>query len=351
MRRFLRKPRFWIILIVASFVTNILAAWVTIHKYLHIPSSSVLFAPPSFTQTANDEKIPDSLVWHRMLQENPGCHDQVPAINGTNHRATNDTLPPFGFRQDVHRFLKTDDDFAQTCYLPSSTYCHVTRYSVVVLSKGSNLRKLFLNLMTFVSYPSVLDITLILDLDKTTISKDVKYGQRLLEWDKQRTVKVIPRQQSLWSAIQLVQPHSASVIWIDGDVRKDWNGTTLKSHLHLWRERSRSLLASNVEASGSCPFPKLHGMVMHRYLLCYLDHPVVGPLQRYTGPLGWDITQNAISMLWNHLGDGHAVAPHRVAKQTVVDEATEKILDYFGCPCSLQTTIHSNSFNSSCSNY
>ena len=356
MARFLRKPAFWIILIVSTFLLNIFIAWVTIHNHMNMPSNDVFFLP-SFVVDASGDNIPESIVWHRMLQDFPRCHDGLltQTNNGTSYRSENHTLPPFGFHKNVKRFLEGGTDLAQTCYLPPPTSCRLSRYSVVVISKGKDLRHLFLNLMTFVSYPDVLDITLILDLDLETVTSDDKYGQRLLEWDKQSSVKLITRQQDLWSAIQMAQPHSSAVVWIDGDVEKDWDGTTLKDNFWQWRELSRSLFVSQVSTGGSCGFPKLHRMMMHRYFLCYLDHPVVGPLKRYTGAYGWDATQNAISMLWNHLSDGYtldSLTPrNNGAKQTFIDEATKNIVDYFGCSCLPQTSIHSNSssHNHSCS--
>jgi hypothetical protein len=361
MRRIARKPGFWVTLIIASFAVNLLAAWVTVNQHLHIHSSNhVLMAPHpfgGFTQNTNiDQPVSESVLWHRMLQEQPGC--EVPIIPAIQNETQ--LLPAFGFRQHVQRFLESDPSI-QTCLLPPLTSCFVTKYSVVVLSKGTNLRILFLNLMTFISYPSVQDITLILPQEsKAILAKDSKYGQRLLEWNKQRTVKLIIHEQSLWAAMQMVQPQSEAVIWMNGDVHKDWNGTRLKNYLGLWRDRSRSLISSSQVVQklrgSSCSFPQLHGLVLHRNLLCYLDHPVVGPLRQYAEPLGWDITQNAIGVLWNHIGDGHSVAAPRsdrlrstatTGKRRVAEISTNTILNYFGCSCESKSTITSTLLSSS----
>jgi hypothetical protein len=361
MRRIARKPGFWVTLIIASFAVNLLAAWVTVNQHLHIHSSNhVLMAPHpfgGFTQNTNiDQPVSESVLWHRMLQEQPGC--EVPIIPAIQNETQ--LLPAFGFRQHVQRFLESDPSI-QTCLLPPLTSCFVTKYSVVVLSKGTNLRILFLNLMTFISYPSVQDITLILPQEsKAILAKDSKYGQRLLEWNKQRTVKLIIHEQSLWAAMQMVQPQSEAVIWMNGDVHKDWNGTRLKNYLGLWSDRSRSLISSSQVVQklrgSSCSFPQLHGLVLHRNLLCYLDHPVVGPLRQYAEPLGWDITQNAIGVLWNHIGDGHSVAAPRsdrlrstatTGKRRVAEISTNTILNYFGCSCESKSTITSTLLSSS----
>lgn len=346
MRRILSKQRFWVILIVASFLVNILVAWVTVHKHMDI--SSAVFSQSSINPVEGGP-VSERILWRRVLQESSDCRLIRLRTNTTsNSSATEDVLPPFGSRQNLDRYIEPQDEARQMCYIPSSTSCHVRRYSVVVLSKGTNLRHLFLNLMSFVSYPSVKDITLILDLDKESLSKDSKYGQRILQWNKQRTVKVINEQESLWRAIERFKPNSEAVLWMDGDTRKDWNGTVLKSAMNLWKENSRHLLTSQVNfGDESCSFPRLHGTMMHRNFLCYLDHPVVNSLRNYSAPLGWDVVKNSISILWNHLGSGHIVVPSRVNRTWMTnDQSTKAILHHFGCPCSWHTTHTPSSLSS-----
>jgi hypothetical protein len=94
-------------------------------------------------------------------------------------------------------------------------------------------------------------------------------------------------------------------------------------------------------------------------MLCYLGHPVVSPLREYTEARttdSWDITRSAISILWNHIGDGHVVvgmendgtASKQARRYDGREKVTEEMLDYFGCHCAKVPTIPWSSINATC---
>jgi hypothetical protein len=345
MRRVVRRPTFWVFLILASFSLNVLVGWVAVHRIPHAvnlisPVSSVLF------KKAPEKHDTEQVLWRRLLlQETSECpqHNSSATTNNNNNSNNNNTLPAFGFSAAVNQFLESPETTSQsTCYFPPNQSCHVTKYSVVVVSNGTNLRQLFLNLMSFLSYPSLQDLTLILPLDRDTLNRDRDYGKRLLEWNKQNKIRLLPF-HSLWWAIQHLEPQSEAVLWMNGDnSRKDWNGTVLKSHLQRWKRQSSSLVVTNAlqqqqhDDGASCLVSQLHGLVLHRDFLCYLDHPVIDPLRHYTEPLGWEASLQAMGMLFQHVADGHVESsgyqtttiPPPVTKSLKLLKATQ---DYFGC--------------------
>jgi hypothetical protein len=343
MRRLVRRPTFWVFLIAVSLTLNIFVGWVAVHRIPHAvslisPASSVPF------KKAPEKHETEQVLWRRLLQETSECAQESKSI-ATNTK--NNTLPAFGFSAAVNRFIDSADITSQsTCYFPPSLSCHVTKYSVIVVSNGTNLRQLFLNLMSFLSYPSLQDLTLILPMDRDALEQDRDYGKRLLEWDKQKKIRLLPL-QSLWWAMQHLEPQSEAVLWMNGDGRKDWNGTVLKSHMQMWRQQSSSLMATNALQHGggvACLVPQLHGLVVHRDFLCYLDHPVIDPLRHYTEPLGWEATQHAMGMLFQRVANG--LVESSVYQTNPVLTKSLKLLkttqDYFGC-CTSSSAIPDSS--------
>jgi hypothetical protein len=155
-----------------------------------------------------------------------------------------------------------------------------------------------------------------------------------------------------------LEPQSEAVLWMNGDGRKDWNGTVLKSHLQLWKQQSSSLVVTNAlqqhnndaaTATAACLVPQLHGLVVHRDLLCYLDHPVIDPLRRYTEPFGWEANQQVMGMLFQHVANGQVESSSSgYQTTTVVTKRLKPLLqttqDYFGC-CKLPFAIPASSEN------
>jgi hypothetical protein len=400
MHRTFRKPGFWVALILCSFVINVIMAWITVHSHFPAAGDILLFGPTTQNKRGSDP-IPESVVWHRMLQEHADetsssssspCHHRnrtasqnyYPTIS-LRGGATNRThLSPGGFRRDVGRFVRekrssSSSPSSETCFLPPSSSCQFSKYSVVVYSEGKNVRQLFLNLLSFLAYPTVTDVALILPFDIRTktstwsnTNKDTPYGDRILEWVTRRTIRFLNAdgETSLWSAMQTIPSEgSESILWINGDVRKDWTGASLKQTFQTWRANPRMLFASKVvvessSSSSRCPFPDLHQLMMHRNFLCYLGHPVMNLIRQNvvmgssSSSSSWNITQNAVSMIWNHVASGHVVVPPRLLTNEtfetsiVVDKRNEAdtslILDYFECDCVWPSTTQLSSLNATC---
>jgi hypothetical protein len=422
MKRTIRKPGFWVALIIGSFIINIIVAWITLHKHFTAAGDVLLFGPPTTTtNTKGSDPIPESVVWHRMLQEHAdnnnetivsssscdprnrttlsfqGSYYPTTSLRGGGTRENNRTLLlPGGFRADVGRFVRekearsSSSSSSETCFLPPSSSCQVSKYAVIVYSDGQNLRQLFLNLLSFMAYPSVSDITLILPFDigvattssvtTTTLSaaKDTSYANRIIEWGKRRTIRLFHHnsnngETSLWSAMQKNNLHgSESILWINGDARKDWTGNRLKQTLQTWRDNPRLLFATRVVESSSsrCPFPDLHQLMMHRNFLCYLGHPVMNAIRQHavvgssssssSSSSSWNMTQTAVTMIWNHVANGHVIVPPPIdggGNQTFetsvgiakgIEEGTNLILDYFECDCVWPSTTQLSSLNGTC---
>jgi hypothetical protein len=405
MRRSVRRPTFWVYLIAFSITLNLLFGWVAVH---HIPNAvNFDLIPPIAASSILFKKAPEKqheteqVLWRRLLQDTSECAQQQQqqqqqqkksmAVNANaNAKDKNNTLAAFGFSAAVNRFLDSADttitsttprttSSQSTCYFPPNHSCHVTKYSVIVVSNGTNLRQLFLNLMSFLSYPSLQDLTLILPLDKDTLDRDRNYGKRLLEWNKQKKIRLLLMESSasasFWWAMQhLEQPQSEAVLWMNGDARKDWNGTVLKSYLQMWKQQSSSLVVSNANAlqqrndndgaaiAAACLVPQLHGLVMHRDFLCYLDHPVINPLRRHTEALGfgWEATQNAMGMLFQHVADGNVKSSGYQFQTTTSSTSSPSSVfstrlqllkttqDYFGCCKSPSFAIPINASEKKC---
>lgn len=451
MRKMIRKSTFWVAVIVASFALNVLVAVVTLHRHIRYQdeqqsllassSSLSLFAVPSALggsrssdgnvyDVANNRQTPESVLWRRMLQQevSTGYCGQRAELHPGRNKTENNTavasealLPPFGFRHHVEQFVQMSSEpqhgslrgglsapdatsftvlpkyptttTTTTCYLPPTTACYESHYSVVMYSKAKNLRRLLLNLMTFQSYPSVNDITLIVP-SAETLRSDRAYGTRILDWDDRGTIHLLVVEASsttsLWASLgQQLKPKTSAILWVDGDVQKDWNGTSFRTNFDIWRQNTRSLVASfsghdenNRPETGSstatalsqqqqCPHNRLHGTLMHQNWLCFLNHPVMDPLKQYLEPHDgtaaattneWGVIFNGLSILWNQIGQGQIMVmassplpnhrpitvvqpPKRPIQTTPIVTTTTTthlspssiklatILDYFGCAC------------------
>lgn len=449
MKRLIRKPSFWVALIVSSFAMNLFLAVMTLHQHIRYPDDPrqhpqqhqqhvMSFFASSSTSNSQmgmdgsvggvNQQLSESVLWRRMLQQDDmstaggGCGDRglrspTARINNTTY---NDTvlLPPFGFRRHIQQFVEplssslatnrpsagqlrgsseqwttttttmkagnTDSKKLSghsTCFLPPSTVCDATRYSVIMYSKAQNLRRLLLNLMAFQTYPSVHDITLIVPsadlLHHPQVDNTEAYASRIWDWKMQGTIEIhfvesasaSSSSSTLWASLSQLRPKESAILWVDGDYRKDWNGTMFLNNFRIWREHSRALVVTaaaattvssssalsaslsvtiteeeeedstrNITSSGTssistnadhhekttngdpdswtCPFNRLHGTLMHRQWLCFLQHPVLGPLGNFitmaddntNNDDDWDTTLNGLSILWNQLGEGHILA-------------------------------------------
>ena len=485
MKRLIRKPTFWVTLIVGSFVLNSILAIVTLrdhwfyahdlgrdHSHRPVAASHSLFLFPrprgwrnnhnNNNHDNNNKKdynhptqilqTPDSVLWRRLLREEHtltcggGSRRMLPTNPESMDNNNTSLLPPFGFRQHIEQFLLESSPAtnasdstrtsslrkqftrpeevvgvtAPTCYLPP-TNCtgagEEEQYSVVVYSQARNLRRLLLNIMSFQMYPSVGDVTLLLLSSSSsqdfllTDQKD-KYGQRLWKWNQTGTIRILLYQtakdhnSSLWSALSTLHPNHQGVLFMDGDVKKHWNGTSLKTTFGAWKQHSRSLLVvgddtraattspsrvpeSTTESYFSCPLNQLHGTMIHRNWLCFLNHPLLRPIQQYLTQTPTSSTStlssphqdqeilNGLAIVWNQLGDGHILAsddinPHLpqlllpsssrndrqqntstirtaafhetskddqtrqlVQQQQQQEQKMSTILNYFGCSCSV----------------
>lgn len=324
----------------------------------------------------------ESQLWHRMLQDNPQCSSgssrSTPALNNLRHGGTktrstkgerNDgDLAPFGFSTALRTYMKENPNLSLCIPPPTRPLCEVSQYTVVIYATGKNsLRLLFTHIMAFLAYPSVSDIHLILAINEDGLLKDTKYGTRIVNWIEQGVIKVIfadgrggDALSSLWDTAidKLVEDkdvHSETILWINGDLPKTWNGTTFKSRMHTWRENPDALsitglFTTSTSVSGErnggattvCRYPLLHGTIMHRNYLCYLNHPVTSHVRRYANQCGWDASTEAIGIYLYSISHGyHVVRDPRDNSTLATDigprlenhETTEPILKYFGCQC------------------
>jgi hypothetical protein len=318
-RRFLQNGGICGILILFCLSLNLLAAW-------HVPPiSSGIFIPHGATERP---PIPETALWNELLQR----HDECDNTNGTIVGTTTTS-----FSQQVRRFV--DNKQTNGCFVPRSSSCHIKTLSVVVLSDGKNLRTLFLNLLPFISYSPVDDVTLIANIDQKTLARDPKYGRRILDWHRTGTIKFIPVQSSFWTPMQKVEPNSGAVVWFNGDSPKNWNVAGLKTSLALWRENSRSLVASHVvQADQGCEVPLLHDLMMSRDYLCYLKHPLIDSFRRMAEKQDSTSIHDSVAVLWSFLAEGSIKIPAHRQNQTIprAQSVPDNMLKYFGCSCPAQ---------------
>jgi hypothetical protein len=356
MRGLWRKPWLWYAVVVATFLVNLLVAFVTIQS--HVSSSPVvhdgmagMLLDPSWQKRQGPPAVPalESQLWHRMLQENPDCADPLQPLHLRHGRgstpsdgAGGEDLPPFGFSADLRAYMKENPNSSLCVPPPTGPSCEASRYAVIIYGTGRRLRQLLVHTMAFVAYPSVSDIHLLLEIDEETLSRDAKYGVRILSWQEQGVIKIVAG-QSPWDAIDRLADDdfgSQAVLWINGDNPKIWNGTTFKSRLNAWRDHPDALSIAGFVRSPDreiCPYPLLHGTYMHRDYFCYLKHPVASRPRFHATPFGWDAGTEAIAVYLYSIGHGYTMdsndvnvtIPPRVGNHG----ATETVLNYFGCQC------------------
>lgn len=508
-RRLLRKPGFWIVSILGSFLINIFIAWKTVHSHLlSVPSSSsssdrtstsFFWSPSNYQQQQQqrlkrqpqDPPIHENVVWHRILQQEqysssdssssslslstkslpnvrqrPSyCHLQHHPIHSNNtttridnngakyHRhlksnsapslrgsvdssSATSLLLPGRFRYDVESFVQqqqhqattTSRRASTTCFLPPSSACEITKYSVVILSSHNekqDWRQLLLNIASFKAYPSVSDITLIMSLDIAAMEQQLgqqgPYFERIVNWVKTKNLFFFSTtssstSSSLWDIIQnnvSSTVKSDAILWIDmddvgttttisqhggGTIKKDWTGSSLKQNFELLKANPQMIVASGVNVGlvphkqqqknsatstlrddgdnssntyYQCSYPNFHQLMIHKNFLCYVGHPIMNHVKQYhddqiikrtrtDGTSSWKTTLTTISMIWNHVANGHttislptnnnATTATRVNDSTTTKSNVDSILDYLECECSWPSTTSQtvSSLNSSC---
>ena len=374
-RSLLRRPTSYILLLLLLVIS------LSLNLFVQVRWNSVIFPNPNAMQQSavilhsfysspnNETALPEKILWHRMLQDTfDHCSQQkgkvVTVDNSPNATHQPDKLPPLGFSRHIQLFLQQSSLQEQKCLLPSATACRATKYSVLIWTNGIHLRRLFLNIMSFVSYPSALDI-IVIGVDRSQLQANEAYGNRLLEWHEKGVIRLVPL-HNLWFAMEVVEPQSDTVLWIHGDLPKNWNGTSLKSMLHDWKRNANYLVVPSGRRSlllvqpgrqerphdhtpgddSICPLtgvvPPLHGVMHHRNYLCYFDHPIVSrALRKYVELLGWDVTVYAITILLQQLTVGYLETSWTIPPSTnddvgfITPSVQLMITNYFGC-CSLR---------------
>jgi hypothetical protein len=254
-------------------------------------------------------------------------------------------LGRFGFMNALNNDLPMLSTTASNskCYNAPSTACHVTKYSMIVVTNGTNLRTLFLNLLSWLTYANVAQLVIVIPpAANATLGEDAKYGQRILAWNADSSHKIsVQVSTSLWTAdysrlLQEDDSNSDAVTWINGDVVDKGNHRGLDAGLELWKRHANGVVASRgwkvstlsnnqrrlqqlsntTTSSISTPafckddritatsvgddddisIPNLNGMIVHRNYLCFLAHPVLKNLHRFTNN-NLDEERLAVAML------------------------------------------------------
>jgi hypothetical protein len=231
---------------------------------------------------------------------------------------------------------KGDGNIKQCNYSPS-TACHVHSYSLLVTTDGNNLRTLFLNLLSWLTYARAERIVVLMPPStNSTLEKDLKYGQRILGWHSDYSHKVhLEVTDNLWTAKYMDAVKTDAVIWVNGDVPDSSNQRGLETGLELWKRHAHGVVAAkgwmlDLSAPNSRtpvgfnstitlePFCKdkivhtmtedkrqvqmieLHGLIVHRNHLCFLSHPILKQLHVATRQSTQDM-RTAVSIWLTHL--------------------------------------------------
>jgi len=134
-------------------------------------------------------------------------------------------------------------DIQQHCHYPPSTECFVSDYSILMVSQPLHLRTLFLNLLRSLTLPHVSCIHVVLLTSRSDamklLKRDVKYGQRILNWHEDTSHKIV---LSFHGEVPDIS-HGA-VVLLDGSVRNVvGNRRVLEFGFDVWKRHSDSLVA------------------------------------------------------------------------------------------------------------
>lgn len=315
------------ILILLCVILNFYAAY----NVPNIPSG--IFPQTETHEVNRGSSIPESSLWKYLLKEQTGC-------------GAGQSSDSLSFRKQVQQYL--DSDATSECSMPPPTVCQSSKVSVVVLSEGTNMRTLFLSLLSFLSYDRgflddspIAEIFLVTTVTKNELGEDQKYGQRILDWGKEETVKIIHVTSSLWDALEVVNPLSESVIWFNGDVKKDWNLSGIQNSHSLWKENSDSMIASRlIQTEANCRLPDLHHLMVPREFLCFLNHPLMDSFRRKATGSSFDVFKGIIALFWSTVAHGNVLLTHEaynVVNSTI--DIPDQINSFFGCDCTKQVKV------------
>jgi hypothetical protein len=351
-RRHLRRPAFWLILlIVISLVVN----GIIFHTYLPEEVNFGFNPAPgmnsnTYSRKSTNDNIPDIVLWQRRsLQEE--SYGECPNGRGRILESNSTALP--GFSQEIRQYLQNSEYLHSSCFYPAGISCHTDKYSVVIFSQGKNLRQLMLNTLSFMSYPSVQDTTLVMDISAHLLKKNKLYGQRILDWYDKHSINLI-LQSPLWLAVANLQPKSEAVLWINGDGAKTWTATSLKHSFSVWKKKASSLIVTKVGSLGTeeCIVPELDGAFIHRNFFCYFNHPVIQPLKRYTTKFTWEDYHTLFGVILDNLADellSTKEPPKAITGIVPFQELQQQstVADYFGC-CRSMSSVQFNAKASTC---
>ena len=282
--------------------------------------------PMELLMTTDQQRIPENVLWHQILdyRNRTNCHDREANTTG------------ISFHEKVDSFMK--DQKSGGCFLPPSTSCNARKFSAVVYTIEQNTRNLFLTLMTLMSYGPVNDISWIgYAPDFELMPKDRKYKERIERWIAKGNINFISMNSSLWTAMQYLQPQSEAVVWIDGDRPKDFMLSSLKESLGVWRGDSRSIIASHIEKDDTCSFPLLHGLLLPRDYLCYLNHPLMKYFRETVQKEDLKRIPDSIALVFQVLADGYVSIPSVKKKGRIKKNRTQ--LDSFACTCTAKNSL------------
>ena len=295
------------------------------------------------------QQISENHVFQRMLRKSIASLEDCQQREADNKQSiTSDwmktrpkQLARFGFMNGLTNYLSVPSAVQHSqCVYPPATACQVSSYSILATSMGLELRSLFLNCMSWLTYPGVANMHVLLPKNRQEfLAQDRKYGQRLLTWDKDATHKVhIVWVETIWGALANVTQLSDSILFMDADVEYLGNGRGIEAGFELWKRHSNDVIASSgwhmeIETrrrlddhANNLTSEKLHsvckdqrvttsvqqdvqlvalsGVFIPRSLLCFVLHPVLKPFRLFT--INLQEERVALSILVSQLS-GHAV--------------------------------------------
>ncbi|CAJ1953428.1 unnamed protein product [Cylindrotheca closterium] len=318
------------ILILLCVAFNIYAAY----NVPNIPSR--IFPQTEMNEVKKGPAIAESSVWKYLLKEQSSCEGKEKSGNPS-------------FRKQMKQYVNSDA--TSECSIPPPTSCQSSKMSVVLLSEGGDMRTIFLSLLSFLSYDRgflsdspIVDVSLVITIDEKDLANDPKYGQRILDWGKEGTVKIVQVKSSFWDAMEKLNPMGESVIWFNGDVKKDWKLSNIRKSHSLWKENSSSIVASRlIQTNAQCRLPELHHLTVPREFLCFLDHPLMDSFRRKATGTNFDVFKSTMVLFWAVLTRGNVILSQEANNEMIIRTVNipSDISSFFGCACSKQTRIKS----------
>jgi hypothetical protein len=298
---------------------------------------------------SNEIRVQESTVFTRIVTESASVLDycsgaQISISTTTATKDSNNksqsllkgkkgaTLSRFGFMKSLNNHLmmmSASNSPQKQCFSAPPTACQSTQYTMLVSFHTEQLRTLFLNLLSWITYPHVSQILVIVPPSlNTTIQDDSKYGHRLWTWhtDPEHIVQ-LEFTEHIWN-ISTSGDHNSviqndAVVWMNGNAppeKANYHG--LLNGLELWKRNANSVVASqgwnivfphlethisskkfNTSSKPLKPIcqhdqatsvihtheefhiPDLHYLIVHRYYLCFFSHKVLTPLHRFASSL------------------------------------------------------------------